>query len=46
MLEVCKCGLNACMTNGEQLREQDCIKYLVSHVAADGGCERDGTPNE
>ena len=27
--------------NGESLEEVDCIKYLGSQVAADGGCERD-----
>ena len=27
--------------NGEQLEEVDCIKYLRSQVAADGGCDRD-----
>ena len=27
--------------NSEQLEEVDCFKYLGSHVAADGGCERD-----
>ena len=27
--------------NGEQLEEMDCLKYLGSQVAADGGCERD-----
>ena len=27
--------------NGEQLEEVDCIKYLRSQVAADGGCGRD-----
>ena len=26
--------------NGKQLEEVDCLKYLGSHVAADGGCER------
>ena len=26
---------------GEPLEEVDCFKYLRSHVAADGGCERD-----
>ena len=25
--------------NGELLEEEDCFKYLGSHVAADGGCE-------
>ena len=29
--------------NGEPLEEVDCFKYLVSQVAADGGC---GTPNQ
>ena len=28
--------------NGEPLEEVDCFKYLVSQVAADAGCERDG----
>ena len=32
--------------NDEPLEEVDCFKYLESHVAADGGCERDGTQNE
>ena len=27
--------------NGELLEEVDCIKYLGSQVAADGGCKRD-----
>ena len=27
--------------NGEPLEEVDCIKYLGSQVATDGGCERD-----
>ena len=27
--------------NGEPLEEVDCLKYLGSQVAADGGCERD-----
>ena len=27
--------------NGEPLEELDCLKYLVSQVAADGGCDRD-----
>ena len=27
--------------NGEPLEEVDCFKYLGSHVAANGGCERD-----
>ena len=27
--------------NGEPLGEVDCFKYLGSHVAADGGCEKD-----
>ena len=27
--------------NGEPLQEVDCVKYLASQVAADGGCERD-----
>ena len=27
--------------NGEPLEEVDCFKYLRSHMAADGGCERD-----
>ena len=27
--------------NDEPLEEVDCIKYLGSQVAADGGCERD-----
>ena len=27
--------------NGEPFEEVDCFKYLVSQVAADGGCERD-----
>ena len=27
--------------NGEPLEEVDCFMYLVSQVAADGGCERD-----
>ena len=27
--------------NGEPLEEVDCFKYLMSQVAADGGCERD-----
>ena len=27
--------------NGDPLEEVDCIKYLGSQVAADGGCERD-----
>ena len=27
--------------NGESLEEVDCIKYLGSQVAVDGGCERD-----
>ena len=27
--------------NGEPLEEVDCFKYLGSHVAADGGFERD-----
>ena len=27
--------------NGEMLEEVDCFKYLGSHVAADGGCDRD-----
>ena len=27
--------------NGEPLEEVNCFKYLVSQVAADGGCERD-----
>ena len=27
--------------NGEPLEEVDCFKYLVTQVAADGGCERD-----
>ena len=27
--------------NGEPLEEVDCIKYLGSQVAPDGGCERD-----
>ena len=27
--------------NGEPLEEVDCIKYLGSQVAADGGYERD-----
>ena len=27
--------------NGEPLEEVDCFKYLGSHVAADGGCEKD-----
>ena len=26
---------------GEPLEEVDCFKYLLSQVAADGGCERD-----
>ena len=26
--------------NGEPLEEMDCIKYMGSQVAADGGCER------
>ena len=34
-------GLNACKTKGERLEEVDCFKYLGSHVAANGGCERD-----
>ena len=25
--------------NGEPLEEEDCVKYLGSQVAADGGCE-------
>ena len=41
MLQVWKLGSNACDTNGEPLEEVDCFKYLGSHVAADGGCERD-----
>ena len=27
--------------NGEPLEEVDCMKYLGSQVAADGGCARD-----
>ena len=27
--------------NGELLEELNCFKYLLSQVAADGGCERD-----
>ena len=27
--------------NGEPLEEVDCFKYLMSQVAANGGCERD-----
>ena len=27
--------------NGKSLEEVDCLKYLRSQVAADGGCERD-----
>ena len=27
--------------NGEALEEGDCLKYLGSQVAADGGCERE-----
>ena len=27
--------------NGEQLDEVDCFKYWGSHVAADGGCQRE-----
>ena len=27
--------------NDEPLEEDDCIMYLVSQVAADGGCKRD-----
>ena len=27
--------------NGEPLEYVDCFTYLGSHVAADGGCERD-----
>ena len=27
--------------NGEPLEEVNCLKYLGSQVAADGGCERD-----
>ena len=27
--------------NGEPLEEVDCVKYLVSQVAANGGCKRD-----
>ena len=29
------------MLNGEPLEEGDCLKYLGSQVAANGGCERD-----
>ena len=29
--------------NGEPIQEVDCFKYLVSQVAADGGC---GAQNE
>ena len=29
------------LLNGEPLEEVDCLKYLASEVAADGGCERD-----
>ena len=32
--------------NGEPLEEVDYFKYLVSKVAADGGCEGCGTQNE
>ena len=32
--------------NGEPLEEVDCLKYLWSQVAADGGCERDVVHNE
>ena len=28
--------------NDEPLEEVDCLKYLVSQVAADGGCDRTG----
>ena len=41
MLEVRKCGSNACDTNGESLEEVDCFKYLGSQVAAHGGSEKD-----
>ena len=27
--------------NGDQLKEVDCVKYLGSQVAADGGCDTD-----
>ena len=35
------CGPMHVILNGEPLEEVDCIKYLRSQVAADGGCERD-----
>ena len=32
--------------NGEPLKEVDCVKYLGSQVAADGGCESYVVHNE
>ena len=34
-------GLMHVILNGESIEEVDCIKYLGSQVAADGGCEND-----
>ena len=36
-----KWGCMHVILNGEPLEEVDCIKYLRSQPAADGGCERD-----
>ena len=42
MIEVWYWGSNEyVILNGEPLEEANCFKYLGSHVAADGGCERD-----
>ena len=34
-------GTECMILNGVPLEEVDCFKYLVSQVAAIGGCERD-----
>ena len=46
-IKIMRCSRNGnggqmdVVLNGEPLEEVDCIKYLGSQEAADGGCERD-----
>ena len=34
-------GVECLRLNGKPLEEVDCFNFLVSHMAADVGCERD-----
>ena len=41
VLEVCTCGSNGCGTKWRTVLEVDCLTYMWSQMAADGGCDRD-----